>query len=80
MKITCCFVVCSPKNVVMGTPMASASLYKVLTEGDVFPRSIMLSAFADKLLAVASERMDIFRSSRNWRKRVPTSTEYASLS
>jgi hypothetical protein len=50
-------------------------LYNVLTDGEVLPRSIMLKALADKPLAVARERMDILRSSRNWRKRVPTSTE-----
>ena len=69
----------TPKKAVMETPRAPASLYKVLTEGDVLPRSIIESALAESPLRVARVRIEIPRASRSSRKREDTSTEIASL-
>jgi len=65
---------------VIGTSSASASLYRVLTEGEVRPRSIMLNALVDRLLERARERIDLPRSIRSWRKRDPTSIVKTSFS
>jgi len=47
--------------------------YLIFTEGEVFPRSIMLNALVDNPLNRARERKDSSRSWRNSRNLLPTS-------
>jgi len=63
----------------MGTSNAVASLFSVLTEGEVKPRSIILNALAERPLRRASARIEIFRSSRNIRSLRPTSIDSLSF-
>src|SRR5450759_108299 len=62
------------KKAVMGISSAVDSLFSVVTEGEVMPRSIMLRALADSPLRRARARMETPRSSRKIRRRRPTST------
>ena len=61
-KNTICFFSDSgPKKAVIEIPKASDNLYRVLTDGDVLPRSIIESALAERPLRVARVRMEIPR-------------------